>query len=224
MSYMITRTPEQFLILALVLVISFLSAGCQRAYYGTMEKLGYHKRDLLVDRVKDARDSQKEAKEQFESALEKFSAVLDFQGGSLEKKYEQLKAEFEKSEERAEEVRDRMESVEDVSEALFREWKSELKEYTNPSLRRSSERKLRQTQKQYAHLIDAMKRAEKRINPVLSALRDQVLFLKHNLNAQAIASLQGELSSVESEVAALIQEMETSISEADQFLRAMAKD
>jgi hypothetical protein len=62
-------------------------AGCQSTYYKTMETFGYHKREILVDRVEDARDSQEEAKEQFQSALEKFSAVVDFRGGELEDKY-----------------------------------------------------------------------------------------------------------------------------------------
>lgn len=221
---MIKNLPKHFGYSVIIFSLIFSFIGCQRIYYGTMEKIGYHKRDLLVDRVKDARDSQKEAKEQFETALDKFSAVLGFKGGSLEEKYKQLKEEYEKSEDKAEAVRDRIESVEDVSEALFREWKSELKQYTNDSLRRSSENKLRQTRKQYGQLIRAMKRAEKKISPVLSAFRDQVLFLKHNLNAQAIASLRSELFSVESDVASLIQEMEASINEADVFIRSMAKD
>jgi hypothetical protein len=68
-----------------------------------------------------------------------------------------------------------------------------------------------------------MKRAEKKIAPVLSAFRDQVLFLKHNLNAQAVASLQGELVSIESDVASLIREMEASINEADSFIQSLAK-
>ena len=71
------------------------------------------------------------------------------------------------------------------------------------------------------HLIDAMKRVENKIDPVLSAFRDQVLFLKHNLNAQAIASLKSELASVEDDVAALIKEMEASIAEADKFIKTM---
>ena len=36
-----------------------------------------------------------------------------------------------------------------------------------------------------------MRLAESRIEPVLKSFRDQVLFLKHNLNAKAIASLRG---------------------------------
>ena len=51
-----------------------------------------------------------------------------------------------------------------------------------------------------------------------------MLFLKHNLNAQAIASLQSELVSVEADVASLIKEMETSIAEADVFIQSIAKN
>ena len=81
--------------------------------------------------------------------------------------------------------------------ALFAEWESELKLYTSSNLRRSSETRLAQTRESYAKLIGAMKRAESKIDPVLNPLRDQVLFLKHNLNARAVASLQEELVSVE---------------------------
>ena len=73
------------ILLLIVAAMTFLSlSGCQSAYYSTMEKLGVHKRDIMADRVSEARDSQEEAKEQFASALERFSSVLDFQGGTLE--------------------------------------------------------------------------------------------------------------------------------------------
>ena len=203
--------------------ILLLMVGCESTYYKTMETMGYHKRDIMVDRVQDARDAQEEAKEQFESALEKFSSVLGFKGGDLEEKYEQLKAEYEESDKRASAVRNRITAVEDVAEDLFTEWEEELKQYTSSSLKRSSARKLRDTKKKYDQLISAMKRAEKKIDPVLSAFQDQVLYLKHNLNAQAIASLQSELASIETDVARLIKEMEASIKEADRFISSMEK-
>ena len=207
-----------------ILISIFFLVGCQTAYYKTMEKIGVHKRDIMVDRVEKARDSQEEAKEQFKSSLEEFSAVLNFKGGDLEEKYNTLNDEYEESEEKAEDVKDRIEAVEDVSEALFSEWEEELEQYSSTNLRRNSETKLRKTRKQYAQLIGAMKRAEKKIAPVLTAFKDQVLFLKHNLNAKAIASLQEELVTVEANVASLIKEMEASIAEADVFIRTIAKD
>ena len=211
-------------IIPTTLVCLLASMGCQKVYYDTMEKFGYHKRDLLVSRVQEARDSQEDAKEQFQSALEKFSAVVDFKGGRLQDKYKQLKGELDRSESKAKKVGDRIDSVEDVAEALFKEWQSELEQYSNEDLRRSSEQKLNQTRQRYDQLIGTMKRAESKIAPVLTSFRDQVLFLKHNLNAQAIASLQDELVSVEANITGLIKEMEASIAEADAFISAMGKE
>jgi hypothetical protein len=209
--------------LVLAVGVICLLPGCESAYYKTMETMGYHKRDIMVDRVSEARDAQEEAKEQFESALEKFSSVLGFKGGSLQEKYDQLKNEYEKSDAKAAAVRSRIAAVEDVAEDLFAEWQKELNQYTSSSLKQSSARKLKETQKKYAQLIGAMKRAEGKIDPVLSAFKDQVLYLKHNLNAQAIASLQSELTSIETDVAKLIKEMETSIKEANAFISSMEK-
>lgn len=209
--------------LTIVIAVIGLMFGCESTYYKTMESMGYHKRDIMVDRVQDARDAQEEAKEQFESALEKFSSVLGFQGGNLEEKYDQLKNEYDESAIKADSVRSRIAAVENVAEDLFTEWQEELNQYTSNSLKRSSARKLRETKKKYAQLIGAMKRAERKIDPVLSAFQDQVLYLKHNLNAQAIASLQSELASIETDVARLIKEMEASIKEADSFISTMEK-
>ncbi len=210
------------LVLAALLVLPLLTS-CSSAQYAVMEKFGIHKREILVDRVEDARDSQEDAKQQFASALEEFSAVLNFQGGTLEEKYKQLNAELETSEEHARDVSERIDEVEDVAEALFDEWEDELKLYSSDSLRRSSAGKLEQTRNRYQNLMKAMRRAEARIEPVLTPLRDQVLYLKHNLNAQAIASLQSELGRVEGDVSSLIREMEAAIREADAFIVSLEK-
>jgi hypothetical protein len=67
-----------------------------------------------------------------------------------------------------------------------------------------------------------MERAQRRIEPVLKPLRDRVLFLKHNLNAQAIGALDAELSTVRTNVDALVADLDAAISEADQFVASMA--
>lgn len=208
-----------------IFVVSALAiTGCRSVYYKTMEAFGQHKRDLLVNRVEDARDAQEDAKEQFQSALEKFSAVVEFSGGKLEEKYKQLKSELDKSQSKARSVRNHIAGVENVAKDLFDEWESELDQYASNDLRRSSEQKLKQTRQRYSQLITAMKRAESKIAPVLTAFGDQVLYLKHNLNAQAIASLQDEFASVEADIATLIKEMEASIAEANAFINAMTKE
>jgi Skp family chaperone for outer membrane proteins len=207
-------------LLPIYFLVLFLT-GCETVYYGTLEKFGIEKRDILVERAGDARDAQQEAKQQFESSLEQFIAVTNFSGGDLEKQYRKLKAEFDDSEDKANEVHERIASLEQVSKDLFNEWRSELDQYTNQDLRRSSQRQLRDTQASYTRLIKAMKSAERKMKPVLAALRDRVLFLKHNLNANAIASLKSERDVIKTDVAALIRDMNKSIAEADRFIKAM---
>jgi len=206
---------------ALLCALCILLAACESAYYGAMEQLGIPKREILVDRVSAARDSQEEAKEQFASALEQFSSVVDYDGGDLEEIYQRLEREFERSEDRAEDVRERIEAVESVSGALFDEWSEEIGQYSSESLRRSSEQQLRDTRRRYEALVASMWRAEGRIAPVLDAFRDQVLYLKHNLNARAIAALQSELTDIEDDVAVLLREMEQAIAESDAFISEM---
>ncbi|MGP0594795.1 DUF2959 domain-containing protein [Nitrospira sp. T9] len=206
------------------MLLSLSTVGCQSVYYDAMEKIGYHKRDLMVSDVEKARDAQQEAKEQFKSALDRFTKTLNIEGGELQEKYDVLNAEYEKSEAKAQAVRNRIASVEDVSEALFDEWEAELKEYSSAALRKNSQKQLTQTRTQYAQLIKAMKRAETKMDPVLAKFKDQVLFLKHNLNAETIASLKSELVSVEGNIAALIKELNASIKEADSFIASMEKD
>ncbi len=213
------------LTLSLLLTVLCLPlASCNKVYYGTWEALGVHKRDIMVDRVQEARDDQEEAKEQFASALEKFSAMFEFEGGELEDKYKALKSELDDSESKAAAVKGRIDSVESVSEALFDEWTSELDQYSNADLRAASEKQLRQTRKKYDQMIAAMRKAESKMEPVLAAFRDQVLFLKHNLNARAIASIEGTAGELETDVARLIEEMEASIKEADEFIASMGQE
>src|SRR3954470_20749203 len=178
-----------------------------------MEKIGIAKREILADRVEKTREAQKEAKDQFANALQRFLAVTKADGGDLQRKYEDLNKEFERSEARAKDVRDRIAAVEDVAEALFREWKQELSQYSNASLRGESQRQLDATRRRYDDLIRLMRRASDRMDPVLATFKDQVLFLKHNLNARAIASLDTTSRTLEADISRLIADMETSIRE-----------
>ncbi|UYI47210.1 DUF2959 domain-containing protein [Vibrio natriegens] len=207
-------------LLAIVLSI-FTLTGCQSAYYSAMEQVGYHKRDIMVDRVEDAKESQQDAQEEFTSALEALSALTNFDGGELEDVYNNINAKYEDSEKAAQDVRDRIAAIEDVSDALFDEWQDELDLYTSAKLRRSSEQKLRDTKASYKTMLSAMKRAEQKMTPVLNTLRDNTLYLKHNLNASAIGSLQGEFSNLEQDIQYAIKQMNAAIAESDKFLQKL---
>jgi ElaB/YqjD/DUF883 family membrane-anchored ribosome-binding protein len=205
----------------LAVLVMLTLAGCESAYYNTMERFGIHKREILVDRIAEAQTAQQDGQQQFRDALEQFRSVVNFDGGNLQQLYDRLNAEFEDTEKAATRIRDRIASVESVADALFKEWQNELGDYTNQTLRRESEQQLRTTRTRYTRVITAMNRAESTLDPVLDNLRDNVLYLKHNLNARAVASLRGELDTINTDVDRLLEAMQLAIAESDRFIAEM---
>lgn len=207
---------------ALLLAMSLLlSAGCQTTYYAVWEKMGKEKRHLLKDNVEKAREEQTEASEQFATVLERIQAMYGFDGGELEGVYEKLNDDYQACEERAEAVRERIDKVERIGADLFKEWESEVSSIQNVKLQSKSRASLRDTRSRFDRLQRSMARAEASMEPVLVNLRDYVLYLKHNLNAQAVSSLKTEVADIEAEVSALISDMNRSIKEADAFVKAL---
>jgi len=210
------------LIVALAAAAALLSLpGCDTIYYKTMKKFGVEKRDILVTRVRDAREAQQKGKEEFRSALERFKSVVETDGGTLEEKYNKLNKELERSEDRAKDIHERVKKVKDVADDLFDEWEKELGKYQDRQLRAESERELKETKRRAQSVIKAMEAADKRVEPVLQPLRDRVLFLKHNLNASAIGALDRELVALRTNVDALVADLESSIAEAEAFINQM---
>jgi hypothetical protein len=200
---------------------ALLGAGCRSAIYSAYETVGIHKRDLLKKRVVAARDEQQQAGEDFEDALAKLRALYGSPNTSLEKVYDQLAAEYDQCSSRAEAVRERVRDIETVADDLFDEWEDEIGQISTEVMRRGSREQLRATRARYAKMHSALERAEKSMEPVLTKLRDQVLYLKHNLNAQAIASLRGESASIQEDVARLVADMNRSIERANEFIGQM---
>jgi hypothetical protein len=193
-------------------------AGCSQAYYSFWGKLGYQKRDILVSKIQSARDEQQDAKKQFQTTLQKFQELTHFNGGELEEKYDTLNAEYTSCESRAADVTKKINAVDSVANDLFTEWQGELSQYSDSNLRADSEQKLEETKQRYAQLLAVMRKSEATMKPVLMKFHDQVLYLKHNLNAAAIASLKDTSAGIESDVTKLVADMEKSINDSNAFI------
>jgi len=205
----------------LLVACALLVGGCSTIKYNTLEKIGIHKRDLLVGNVEDTRDAQEDAQEQFKDALERFGSVVDIEQTGLQKAYKLLNAEYEDSVAAADEVSEQIGEVEDVAEDLFEEWAEENTQYQDASLRRDSEQRLVQTRARYKEMLASMKEAEASMRPVLETLEDNVLYLKHNLNAQAIGSLRATFDNLEADIDQLIDRMNRSIERSNAFIAEM---
>ena len=196
--------------------------GCTSIYYNAMEKIGKEKRDILVQRIVDSKKDQAEAAKQFKTTLEAFQEVTGFDGGNLEKTYKKLNGEFEDAESRANKLSDRIKSIDQVSGDLFKEWGQELSTIKDTTLHTRSQKLLRDTRLRNQQYLQRMRQTERKMLPVLQAFRDQVLFLKHNLNANAIGSLKTNATKMDGDVDLLIADIEGSIKEADAFIQTLS--
>ncbi|WP_405602796.1 MULTISPECIES: DUF2959 domain-containing protein [unclassified Pseudoalteromonas] len=212
---------KQTLLSVSILALTLTLSGCQTAYYSAMEKVGIHKRDILIDRVEETKDSQQESQEEFKSALERLTTLIDFNGGELQDTYNQLNDDYESSLKAANEVSTNINKVEDVAEALFDEWSDELEQYKSASLKRESSKKLAATQRQFEQLLRSMRSAESKMEPVLTSLHDNVLYLKHNLNAQAVSAIKGEFTNLKRDIQVLMNDMNKSIEDSNKFIKQM---
>ena len=204
----------------LALTLIFL-VGCQSTYYAIWEKLGREKRDILRADVVDARDAQQDASKQFKTALERMKEMYNFDGGKLESAYNTFKSEYDDCVSRADKVHSRIKDVEQVAGDLFKEWDKELGEISDAKMRADSRNKLNASREKYDQLHASMKRAEASMDPVLTKFHDNVLYLKHNLNAAAIGALKGESVKIESDISQLIADMNKSIAQSDAFIKTL---
>lgn len=214
------RSIKNVLLLGLMSGTLLLS-GCSTAYYAAMEKVGVHKRDILIDRVEEARDAQAVSQQEFKDALDQLSQLINFHGGNLQDRYEALNVQYEESKKAAEEVTARINKVELVAFDLFDEWEAELSQYQNKKLKTDSKKKLLDTKRQFDALVKVMRRAESKMPPVLRVLNDNVLYLKHNLNAKAVGAIQGEFGVLQQDVNNLLAEMNRAIADSNQFIATM---
>lgn len=200
-------------------------SGCQSAarkvMYSAYEKLGTEKRDLLKKRVKNARDAQEDSSQEFKDALTQLKELYGYQGGDLEKAYDEVKGDYEDAAKSAEDVHASIEKMDQVANDLFEEWEKEIQEMQTAEYRSDSRKQLGETRAQYEGMHSALLRSEKAMQPALAKLKDQVLYLKHNLNARAIGSLKGKGAALQADIDRVLKEVSASIQKADGFIQGM---
>ena len=208
-------------LLALSSCQSAVEKAARNASYGAYELIGVEKRDLLRRRIDDTRDEQEDTQETFKDALEKLRAIYGMEGSDLEKQYRKIQGAYDDAKEQSDKVRARRKKMDDVARDLFEEWEKEIGEIESADFKRQSRQKLTQTKERFRQVSEGVARSEKRMEPVLTRLKDHTLYLKHNLNAQSIGALKGEGEKIQGDIEKLVESMNHSIQEADAFIKTL---
>lgn len=195
--------------------------SCTSVYYAAMHKIGKDKRDILVNRIAEAKTDEESTGRQLKTTLEAFQQLTGEEDSKLQHAYDRLNTEFEKAQGRANALDAKIDSIQQVGSDLFVEWRKEIAQIQDPALKSRSRVLLQTAQVKQADYLRGMRKTTARIKPVLQSFQDQVLFLKHNLNARAVGSLKQTSSQMNSQVADLIMSIEGSKTEADQLISTL---
>ncbi len=198
--------------------------GCNNSLgYNLQEAMGTPKRQVMVSRVQDTRDSMKDTKKAFASALQQFGSVYKEGGSKLENKYVILKKEYENCNSKASELRRQIANVKSIGQVLFAEWQKELDQFTNEQMRKLSETKMQQTREKYVAMTTGMDRVSARMTPALNSMNDQLLNIKHSLNALITVSLEEELIQLRTHTDSLMAEIDSAVEHCNTFIGSMAE-
>jgi len=206
-------------IFSIAFVIFF--SACSSMYYGAWEKFGVEKKDILKRRVVSARDAQEDSRGEFKDALTRLREAYPLKETELSKVYEKLKSSYESAENSSENLRKRIDDMHTVASDLFDEWKEEAEQIQTLNLKSQSLKQRADAIDRYKSMKLSLVSSYDKTRPVLAKLKDYVLFLKHNLNAQAIGSLGNESANIQEEIERLISRMQESIKETESFISSL---
>ncbi len=197
--------------------------GCRTgAYYSAMDKVGYERREILADRLQDARASQLEAKEQLGRALSSLRRIDTVPVSGLEDLHADLKHQAGDTKDALNDLRSNIASVDSVARSMFSQWGDDLARINDDTVRRQSAAKMRETQQDYNQLSASLRDTEHRLANVVPALQDQVIVLETSLRAGIRPGKTATLQEVRDQVSSLIEDLQGSIDRTQHFIDARA--
>jgi Protein of unknown function (DUF2959) len=169
---------------------------CSSCMFGSAPRGPDQVKALMVTIEDVARESETSQKETVAAvqALQKFAAA-NFGNDALAA-YAELKQAVEHSEQREEALRRSLEPMKAAADTLFQSWTTDLDAFGSPELRQRSKERLENNRARFQAILKTAGSALASYTDINRRLRDHVLFFDHDLNAEALAAVQGEVRSM----------------------------
>jgi DNA repair exonuclease SbcCD ATPase subunit len=193
--------------------------GCKSStYYEAAETVGYEKREMLIDRLQEARDSQVGAKQQMQTALYTLRRIGSVPETELEDLHDDLATEVNRAKDQLDDLHDDIAAVESVARSLFDDWEDDLAKFENQEARNRSQEELRDTRKRHETLVAELRSSERKLQRIMPRLEDQARVLEHAEELGRSPSLTDDLDDVREEISTLIEELDDSIDRTQRFI------
>lgn len=205
---------------ASVLSVWLLAAACA----GTSERSeSVEQVDELLTRIERVQAETAVAKEAAHTALTELCTLVspNFKGDAATAFAKFLTA-AEASEEQGETLRDATEPMQDAAAEVFQRWTKDMESFGNSRMRQRSQTRLDETRTRFQSIVGASQAAQIALDAFHDDMRDHALFLRHDLNSTAVASLRGDVRELNDQVKGLDTRFDATTAAARAYVEAAA--
>jgi hypothetical protein len=201
-----------------VAVLAMLSLA---ATAGAQSDEGVKQVERLVKASGNTVKAVADTKLQLVKTLDIYNALMADDAKDRKKLYNSLQKEMENTEKRRATIGEVAATMSAEADTLFKQWTDSAAAIENADLRKKSEERLAATKASYAEIGTVGQKASDLYGPFMKDLQDQVTFLGHDLNAEAVASLKPEAAKINEAASKLIQSIDDTITTANTNIGAL---
>lgn len=154
-------------------------------------------------------------------AIEEFRRVVEFDGGDQEQAYRDADAALTRGRAAAGQALMQIDRIDQAAQNLFAAWQSELGGYADPARQAESAQQLAAARDQHERSVTQMREAHRAIEPVLTAMHDLTLALRHRLYARALGEVAERDDRIRENIAEQIARVQRAIDEAEAKLDSL---
>ena len=162
-----------------------------------------------------------DTKVQLMKTMEVYNSLFADDADNRKKIYNNIQKEMENTEKRRGKIVEEAAKMNAEADALFKDWTNSTAAIESPDLRKRSEERLNATKASYAEIGTAAQKAGDMYGPFMKALQDQITFLGHDLNPDAVASLKPDAAKLNERADQLIRSIDDTIATSNKNIGAL---
>ena len=182
---------------------------------------GVKQTEKLVSKANDTVGSIRAAKQQIKDTLVAYNLLVGNKVEDPKKTYKDLQKGIENTDKKVADVDQKVAAMQKEADLLFADWASNLASISSEELRKRSEERLNETRERYNGILAAGDKAGKVFNPFIASLKDQVVYLGHDLNPSALASLKPDADKLNKEAEVLFKKIDETVDEASGYITSL---
>ena len=213
------NTPNKLLLMFVVVLLLAAGVGSPASAQSANKQI-----DKLIDRAGDMVSAMRAARLQIGTTVDDYNTIIDGKAEENRAAYKQLQKSLKKSEKSAAAVGEQAEKMDLAASEYFASWEASLSEFTSDEMRARSEERMKETRQRYDGILQAGREAGDAFRPFVTLLKDQIVFLGHDLNPAAIEDLQDEAEKLNSQAEEVFSKVDETYRSALRYRASLKPD